>query len=409
METLLLLVALCQPTPNPIFGPGIVTSPEELPTTLGGDAWNNLVEWADNDQTEPDTNKQLDFANKDENDDMVILAMAITGIAKIPDDRTLLRTAADMILGPDGVGPVGVFDIADGGPDWPESYARNVAPVMVAWYDLITQSNLSPPVVTLAERQHVDQWADWFPTKVPGTNKSMVEIHEDRPQNIGANAGFTVLSCYVARRRTNDVIHHIDVLWGFLGNANKHNWADSKYGKCGPNDLVCKQWWPDQTARRPVLMLGATKEYPPGSGMFRILSGCLCDDQRREPPPGGNCPPDSSSGCQGFDCACWVWQPHLTNYVWECEQGLSMQVIVAHRLGYNSFGWENSAWLRSLDWINDPSLGNNPVTSGDDDRWVPFAANYYLFTNYPTAGTMNVKPGKCFGFTDFLSLGGTWQ
>jgi len=335
-------------TPNPLYGPGIMTSPTEVTTCPDfGTPWNNVVAWANNDGMEDDTDGILDFADQEENDDTVILAMAIKGIAADPDDRTLLRDAAVMIL--DEIGTTN--NIGDGGMQWPQNYGRNVAPCVVAWYDLIIRAVTSPPVVTLTERQRMDSFVDWLPTHEPGGKKSLAENHMDRCNNIGGVCGFTVLCCYVARHVDASVITHIKVLRGFLGDAgsNGHAFSDGKFGECGGQ--VCKEYWPDnpESSRRPVNPFGAKR-----NGFD--LNGCLCDDQRR----GGTICCHTSTADDA--CFCFEGFPyHKTIYYWEGEQGLSCQVVLAHRLEYNSFSWSTDAWQRSLDWITDPAFGNNPV------------------------------------------------
>lgn len=127
-------------------------------------------------------------------------------------------------------------------------------------------------------------------------------------------------------------------------------------------------WQGDPSRPRGINALGATIE---GSN----VDGVLPEEQRRS---GGFAEP----------------APH-ERYVWEGLQGTVATAEMLGRAGFDTWGWEDQALRRAMDWLYDV----NEYPAEGDDRWIPWIVNTHYATRYPAESP--TRPGKNVGFTDW--------
>ena len=109
-----------------------------------------------------------------------------------------------------------------------------------------------------------------------------------------------------------------------------------------------------------------------------MLDGALPDDMRR----GGS----------------FQWPPVATGYPWEALQGALLEAVLLARAGYPTWQWENRALERAVRFLVDqvgwPAVG--------DDSWQTFLTDAVYRSH--DHGSRPSRPGKNFGFTDWLYL-----
>ncbi len=367
----LLLCSLAQ-LPEPTFGDGIVMSIAEVrarPTS--GDEWKNLLSWAS--RFEP-----VDMSNPDSHGDVVALAKAMVGVRL--RDRAMLGDARDMILA--GIG-------TEAGALEALAPARNLPPVIVAWYDLLLKAPVSYPVVSIEQYRRFKAWVEYMIDETTiWDNRSLVSTFLRRPNNWGTNAGFALIAARVALRREQEIVEHAKVFYGWVGNRSMYD----------DFDFDGNQWHPDPKDRRPI---NPVDSYIPDrvGHAFRPMDGGLPDELRRDVSY------DNDTEEEPF-----YWPPPEQNYCWGSMQGAVMQAIVLGRLGYDVWRWESRALKRASDWLHtypdrDPYDNDPPGYPADgDDEQIPHVLNkfYANVLEVPYPVETPASPMKNFIGLDWL-------
>jgi hypothetical protein len=304
-----------------------------LPTT--GTAWDNVVSHA-NSPINPDLSDG--YEDSDVNTMAAALVYARTGDESY---RSLAIDAIASVIGTEGGGSSAVLYLGRG----------LVSYVLAA--DLVgLPTNLDA------------QWRaylDWIRTADIGSSRTLVECHEERPNNWGTHCGASRLAASLYLGDLVDSQRAASVWHGWLGDRTAY--AGFNYG-----DLC---WQSSPNLPRGINPVGATI-----NGLN--VDGVLPDDQRR-----GGCPP--STPCE--------------NYVREGLQGVLGSAILLTRQGYPAFEWEDQAILRAFTWLD--SIG---CDFPGDDEWEPWVANWAYGTDF--AAQTGARPGKGLGFTDWTHASG---
>ncbi|HET9522525.1 MAG TPA: DNRLRE domain-containing protein [Candidatus Limnocylindrales bacterium] len=201
----------------------------------------------------------------------------------------------------------------------------------------------------------------------PDRGYTLVSIHELRPNNWGSHAGAGRIAVDLYLGDMVDLDRAAKVFRGYLGDRSAY--AGFKYG-----DL---EWQANTAAPVGINPKGATR-----SGVN--VDGIIPDDMRRGEMDGTSFP---TLGQHGID------------YTWEGLQGVLLQSELLTRAGYPAWTWQDAAPYRAFYRIN--ALGY-PATG--DDAFQPWMINFRFGTTY---GTTTARPGKSFGFTDWLYGGRT--
>jgi hypothetical protein len=196
---------------------------------------------------------------------------------------------------------------------------------------------------------------------------TLISMHEGRPNNWGTHAGAGRIAVDLFLGDTVDLARAGRVFEGWLGNRSAY--AGFSYG-----DL---EWQANPSAPVGINPRGATK-----NGVN--VDGIIPDDMRRGQMDGKYFP---SLGQHGID------------YTWEALQGVMLQAELLTRAGHPAFGWQDQAPARAMARIN--ALGY-PATG--DDSFIPWMVNFRYGTKYATSAA---RPGKSFGFSDWLYGGRT--
>jgi hypothetical protein len=290
-----------------------------LPDT--GAAWDNVVAYAQID-TAPDLSDGYD------NSDVATLAKALvyarTGDESYRDE--VIERVMDAI-GTEGGGSSAVLYLGRG----------LISYVLAA--DLVQL----PAGEDAIWREYLDQ----IRTADIGSSRTLVECHEERPNNWGTHCGASRLAASLYLGDADDIQRCDDVFAGWLGDRSRY--AGFDYGD------LCWQSDPDA----PVGI------NPAGD----VWDGVLPDDQRR-----GGCPP--ATPCE--------------NYVREALQGVLVQSLLL-----DAWSASDTAILRAFNWLQ--SVG---CDWPGDDEWEPWVVNWAYGSSFPT--TDAAQPGKGFGFTDWV-------
>ena len=199
-------------------------------------------------------------------------------------------------------------------------------------------------------------------TSTSGGPGSLIECHEDRPNNWGTHCGASRAAVAAYLGDTSELARVAQVFKGWLG--DRSSYSGFSYG-----DLA---WQCNSSAPVGINPAGCIRD-------GHSIDGVLPDDQRR----GG-----------GF-----TWPPPKENYVWEGLQGAVVQAVLLKRAGYDVFNWENQALRRAVQWLH--SQANFPASG--EDTWNPHLINYYYGTNFPAP--VPTSPGKNMGWTDWTHSG----
>jgi hypothetical protein len=200
-------------------------------------------------------------------------------------------------------------------------------------------------------------------TPTSGGPSSLIDCHEERPNNWGTHCGGARAAVAAYLGDTAQLARTAQVFKGWLG--DRASYAGFDYG-----DL---SWQCNASQPVGINPAGCTKE-------GHSIDGVLPDDQRR----GG-----------GFS-----WPPTKENYVYEALQGAMMQAVILRRAGYDVFAWQDRALLRAFRWLY--TQANYQPTS--DDSWLPFLINYF-HGDARLATASKSSPGKNAGWTDWTHSG----
>jgi PKD repeat protein len=311
---------------------GLWASSAELQVLpMSGAAWNSLLAEADRSTGTPDV------ANQDDDVDVRVLAKAIvfarTGQASYRQDVIAACMAA---IGTEAGGRT-------------LALGRNLIGYVIA-ADLVGLPAAEDAL-----------FRDWLEECLVNTydGKTLVETHEERPNNWGTHAGGSRVAVAAYLGDTAELARCAQVFKGWLGDRSAY--AGFDYG-----DL---SWQSDPSRPVGINPRGATID-------GHDVDGVLPDDQRR----GG-----------GF-----TWPPPKENYVWEALQGALAQAVILARNGYpDVWQWSDQALLRAVDWLHDEC--NYPAEA--DDTWQPHVVNFFYGSGYPAP--VPSSPGKNVGWTDF--------
>jgi hypothetical protein len=321
--------------PNPpASGKGIWISREELAQLpMSGDAWSRLKSAADGGLGSPSISDQ-DSAH-DVNTLAAALVYARTGQAAYRDK------AAGAIMSAIGT--------EQGGRTL--ALGRNLVSYVIA-ADLIDLRSYDA-----AKDQRFRAWLSAVRTATLD-GKTLINTHEDRPNNWGTHAGASRVAADMYLGDTSDLARAAIVFKGWLG--DRAAYAGFAYG-----DLA---WQSDP--RNPVGI------NPKGATLNgQSVDGVLPDDQRR---------------AGGF-----TWPPQKENYVWEALQGALVQAHLLKRAGYDVWNWSDRALLRAVQW--EYSVANFPATG--DDTWQIWIVNRAYGTSFPTS---SAGVGKNMSYTDWM-------
>src|SRR5262245_19069656 len=193
-------------------------------------------------------------------------------------------------------------------------------------------------------------------------SRTLIETHEDRPNNWGTHAGASRMAAALYLGDRADFERAAKVFHGWLG--DRATYAGFDYGEL--------DWQADPA--RPVGI-------NPAGAMLNghSVDGVLPDDLRR--------------------AGAFVWPPPKENYVWEALQGAVVQAAILERQGYDAFAWEDQALRRAMNWLHQQAA----FPAEGDDTFTPWLVNHYYGTSFP-APTPS-RPGKNMGFTDWTHAG----
>lgn len=318
---------------------GLWISKEEvmaLPTS--GAAWDSLVQAANQSTGTPD------LSNPDDQADVYTLAKALVGLRT--NNQTLIDQARANIMAAMGTETDGES----------VAFARNLPPYIVA-ADLIGLSATQD-----------SQFRAWLvtatQTQVYTDNRTLVRMHEERPNNWGLMAGGARAAAAAYLGNQAELARVAQVLKGWMG--DRTSYAGFSYG--GPDDDL--SWQLDPTKPVGVLPKGTVRD-------GHNLDGAMPEEMRR----GDVYDPN-------------VWPPVYTGYVWEALQGVAVQTEILYRAGYDSYNWQDQAFLRTVQFAY--SLGWDAV---GDDEWTPWLVDARYGTHYATDAA--AQPGKTMGWTNW--------
>jgi hypothetical protein len=325
-------------TPPPAPSGGIWLSAAELAALpASGTAWNNLLNAAQRDTSQPNISDQNDRTDVD------VLAKALV-YARTGDSRYRNEAITGIMaaIGTEGDATTGILAVG-----------RNTMPYVIA-ADLVNLPANS------AEDQVFRAWLANLRHSVfsGGGSHSLISCHEQRPNNFGTHCGASRIAIALYLGDSVELDRAATVFRGWLGDRNAYtgfSFGDLSW-QCNSNQPV------------GINPAGCTRD-------GHSIDGVLPDDQRR----GG----------------AFTWPPPKENYVWEGLQGAVVQAQLLHRAGYPAWEWQDRALLRAVTWLH--SQANFPAEG--DDRWQPWLVNYAYGTNFPAPSP--TSPGKGMAWTDW--------
>ncbi len=324
------------PTTTPSQG-GIWMSAAELaarPTS--GSAWTALSKAASQSCSTPDLSNQDDAAN------VCVMAKALVFARS---GNTALR--ADVVRA--------IKSVADSGTYSGRALAlgRELAAYVIA-ADLIGLKTHDPTL----DAKFRTKIKSLLTTPTSGGPGSLVECHEERPNNWGTHCGASRAAVAAYLGDAKELERAARVFKGWLG--DRGSYAGFKFG-----DL---SWQCSSSAPVGINPKGCTRN-------GRSLDGVLADDQRR--------------------AGAFTWPPPKENYVYEALQGALVQAVILQRQGYPAFEWGDRALLRAFRWLHDVA----GYAADGDDTWQSHLINRAYGTSLPAPTP--ARPGKNVGWTDW--------
>lgn len=308
----------------------------ELPAS--GEAWDEVVEYADKNADNPDLTNQNDQEN------IIILAKALvyakTGDTKYRDD--VVDAITYIVNNPisDGSGRALAVGRESG------TYPIAADLINLKSFDPALNEKFKAALIHIRDSQR------------SGGPDNIIECQEERPNNWGMHCGATRLA--IARYLGDDaeVARVAQVFKGWLG--DRSSYSGFSYGSL--------DWQADPNNPVGINPVGATIN-------GHNVDGVLPDDQRR---------------AGGFS-----WPPPQENYVYEGLQGTLATAVMLHNAGYDVWNWEDKALLRAFKWLDTQA----EFPASGDDSWQPHLINYYYGEDFPA--TVPTTPGKFIGYTDW--------
>ncbi|RIL10148.1 hypothetical protein DCC79_08890 [bacterium] len=329
------------PTHTPTPSAGLwISRAEVLALPTSGAAWSNVQARADQ------AAGTATVCDQDSNNSVLVLAKALVHVRTgVESYRTAVRQNVMAAIGTE-----------DGSTCRSLALGRELAAYVIA-ADLVG--------LTAAEDATFRAWLTNVRTQVlAGDSRSLVECHEERPNNWGTMCGASRAAASAYLGDTTDLARTAQVFKGYLG--DRASYAGFNYG----SDLT---WHLDAANPRGINPLGAVKE-----GVS--IDGVLPDDMRRGGP--------FTTGC-----------PTYTGYPWEALQGVLVQAEILARQGYDAWGWQDQAERRAVQYLRslDQTCGGWWATG--DDTFSPWIVNHVYGTTFPTTSPVGV--GKIMSFTDW--------
>lgn len=203
-----------------------------------------------------------------------------------------------------------------------------------------------------------EHFRDWLrqclATKFEG--RTLVEIHELRPNNWGAMAGAARISAAAFLGDRKQIEQAALVLQGYLGDREAYRrfrFAENR------------SWQFDPSAPVAINPAGAMKE-----GI--LIDGAQPEEMRR--------------------ASDLLWPPPENDYPWEGLQGLVVQAELLHRQGYDPWSWSEMALYRAVRFLYSARM--EPL---GDDRWVIPLVNTRCQSTFPVDADATF--GKNMGWT----------
>ncbi|OGG07927.1 hypothetical protein A3D05_00030 [Candidatus Gottesmanbacteria bacterium RIFCSPHIGHO2_02_FULL_40_24] len=306
-----------------------------LPTS--GTAWNAVLSAANSSVSTPNLNQR---DNDNTNTYAKALIYARTGNTKYRDE---VRQILSKVMGTEK----SANDVL--------AVLRNTYAYVIA-ADLINLKNFDPSF-----NSTFTGWLSKLRTNTSGGScNHIIECHEKRPNNWGANAAASRIAIDLYINDKTDLTKAAAIHKGWMG--DRSSYSSFTYG-----DL---SWQCDPGKPVGINPKGCTK-----SGF--TIDGVLPDDQRR---------------AGGF-----TNNPPCENYVWGALQGATVATQLLQRAGYPAWDWQDKAILRAAQWLHSSQVkGTNWCAASGDDAWVPFLINKVYGTSFPGDPA---SVGKGLGFT----------
>ena len=337
--------------PPPSTGTGIWIDPSalsSLPTS--GPAWDNVKSMADG------SCPSFQLSDQDNRNNTCVMAKAL--VYARTGEATYLTGVLEALT---ALASMGTYDgraLAMG---------RNLGAYAIA-ADLVDLPTLDPSL-DAALRTKLRELLTTYTT---GAASSLVDCHENRPNNWGAHCGGSRAAVAVYLGDTEELARTAQVFRGFLG--ERSSYTGFTFG--GPYGSRDHSWECDESAPVGINPRDCMKE-------GRNLGGVIPDDQRR----GGSFDPGS-------------WPPPKELYVWEALQGTMMQAVILQQAGYDPFAWGDQAILRAVTFLHE--VVDFPADRGN--TWQPHLVNRYYGTSFPAP--VPSRYGKNVGWTDWTHGGG---
>ena len=319
----------------PVASQGIWISREEIAALpMSGSAWQSLLDAANGSAGTPDV------SNQDQDNNVLVLAKAIVFV-RTSDERyrTEVRSQCMAAIGTE----VGGRTLALG---------RELLAYVVA-ADLVG-----------LEASEDSAFRAWLRDTLTETldGRTLVETHEERPNNWGTHAGASRAAVAVYLGDRVELERTALVFQGWLGDRSAY--AMFSYG-----DL---SWQADASAPVGVNPRGAERD-----GVS--IDGAQPEEMRR--------------GCA------FQTPPCTTGYAWEALQGAVAQAEILWRQGFETYSWSDQAILRSVQYLYNLDSMFGGWAAESDDTWIPWIINYRYGTTFPADSPANA--GKNMGYADW--------
>lgn len=311
-----------------------ITRAEIMRLPTSGDAWRQVESQANKSAGTPDLSDQDDDTN------VIVLAKALAFVRT--NDSSYRSDVVDALR-------VVTFNNTESGGRT-LALGRELAAYVIA-ADLIDLPSHDPSL----DSSFRSKLSELLTKSLDG--KTLVETHEDRPNNWGTHAGASRAAVAAYLGDTAELDRTAQVFKGWVGDRSAY--SGFKYG-----DL---SWQCDSSKPVGINPKGCTKN-------GHSIDGALPEEMRR----GG-----------GFK-----WPPSKTGYAWEGLQGAIVQAEILHRAGYDTWEWEDQALLRAVNFLY--SIG---WTAEGDDKWQVWLINFSYGTEI--AADSGVSAGKNMGWTDW--------
>lgn len=228
----------------------------------------------------------------------------------------------------------------------PLAVARNLPSYVIA-ADLV---GLDPN-----DTEHFREWLRRV-MKYGFEGRTLVRIHESRPNNWGAMAGAArmVVAAYLGDDL--ELAKAAKVFQAYLGDRSV---------VCEFRFAANRSWQSDPTVPYAINPVGAIK-----AGIS--IDGAQPEEMRR--------------------AGDFQWPPPQNEYPWEGLQGLVVQAEVLHRQGYESWKWSDAALARAARFLYHAGLPPD-----GDDRWVVWLLNARCQVSF--AADSSASFGKNMGWT----------